>query len=128
MCGLFFARCKCGIASRNSPDSMLPKSAKPFSAALPKAESSTSTATAWLGASAFARTVLDEIDGEVPEVRFAEERAMGAAVTDLADRGLVPACHDVSDGGLVVAVVEMAAVCCRRARATVAVGDEGVRT
>ncbi len=63
--------------------------------------------TGELGASAFARTVLGESDGGVPEVRFAEERAMGAAVTDLADRGLASACHDVSDGGLVVAVAEM---------------------
>lgn len=60
-----------------------------------------------LGASEFARTVLGVTGHDVPRVRFDEERAACAAVTDLADRALVEACHDISEGGLIVAVAEM---------------------
>ncbi len=60
-----------------------------------------------LGASEFARSVLGQSGSDVPRVRFDEERAACAAVTDLVDRGLLCACHDISEGGLVTAVVEM---------------------
>jgi len=60
-----------------------------------------------LGGSAFMRTVLGTLGAHVPRVRFEDERRMMAAVTDLADRDLLAACHDISDGGLIVSVVEM---------------------
>ena len=60
-----------------------------------------------LGASEFARTVLGDRGSDVARVRFDEERAMCAAVTDLTDEVLLESCHDVSDGGLAAAVVEM---------------------
>ena len=60
-----------------------------------------------LGASEFARTVLGDRGSDVARVRFDEERAMCAAVTDLAGEVLLESCHDVSDGGLAAAVVEM---------------------
>jgi phosphoribosylformylglycinamidine synthase II len=60
-----------------------------------------------LGASEFARTVLGDSGSDVARVRFEDERAMCAAVTDLADDVLLESCHDISDGGLAGAVVEM---------------------
>lgn len=60
-----------------------------------------------LGASEFARTVLGREGGEPPEVRFGEERARVAAVTDLAAAGLLRSCHDIGDGGLAVTLAEM---------------------
>jgi phosphoribosylformylglycinamidine synthase len=60
-----------------------------------------------LGASAFMRTVAGGVGAGPPHVRADEERAMMAAVTDLIEAGLVRACHDISDGGMVVALAEM---------------------
>ena len=60
-----------------------------------------------LGASAFMRTVAGGVGAGPPHVRPDEERAMMAAVTDLIEAGLVRACHDISDGGMVVALAEM---------------------
>jgi phosphoribosylformylglycinamidine synthase len=41
-------------------------------------------------------------------VRFAEVRAQLKTVLEAIERGLVQACHDISEGGLVVAAAEMA--------------------
>lgn len=60
-----------------------------------------------LGGSELARTVLGDPGGDVARVRFDEERAMCGAVSDLARECLVESCHDISDGGLAAAVVEM---------------------
>ncbi len=60
-----------------------------------------------LGASEFARTVLGITGRDVPKVRFDEERAGCAAVTDIARAGLAESCHDISDGGMATCVVEM---------------------
>jgi len=60
-----------------------------------------------LGASEFARAVLESAGGAPARVAPREERAMAAAVTDLAAAGLALSCHDISDGGLGVAVAEM---------------------
>jgi phosphoribosylformylglycinamidine synthase len=60
-----------------------------------------------LGGSAFARVVLGTRGRSVPPVRFDEERRMASAVVDLAAGGLLESCHDVSDGGLAAAAVEM---------------------
>ena len=63
--------------------------------------------TGELGASEFARTVLECTGRSVPRVDPADERAMVAAVTDLAAAGLALSCHDISDGGIGVTVAEM---------------------
>ncbi|WP_037499649.1 phosphoribosylformylglycinamidine synthase subunit PurL [Sphingomonas jaspsi] len=47
-------------------------------------------------------------EGHPPQVDLARERANGEFVRRLIDEGLVTAVHDVSDGGILVAVAEMA--------------------
>ena len=61
-----------------------------------------------LGRSAYLRHVIGRDDGPPPEVDLAAERRHGDLVRGLIADGLVAACHDVSDGGLAVAVAEMA--------------------
>ena len=64
-----------------------------------------------LGASLYARATgqerLDSED-ELPPLDVAAERARMLAVLEAFDLGLLQACHDLGDGGLVVALVEMA--------------------
>jgi phosphoribosylformylglycinamidine synthase len=62
----------------------------------------------WLGASLYLREICSREDGAPPPVDLVAERRNGAFVRDAIDRGLVAACHDVSDGGVLVAVTEMA--------------------
>ncbi|QIB35508.1 phosphoribosylformylglycinamidine synthase subunit PurL [Ancylobacter pratisalsi] len=62
----------------------------------------------WLGQSAFLAEVLDSEEGAPPPVDLAHERRNGDFVRALIEEGLVTAVHDVSDGGLLVAVAEMA--------------------
>ena len=47
-------------------------------------------------------------DGPPPPVDLAAERRTGEFVRDAIAKGAVSACHDVSDGGLAVALAEMA--------------------
>ena len=54
------------------------------------------------------RMLADRDDGAPPPVDLAAERRNGDFVRSLITGGLVSACHDVSDGGLLVAVAEMA--------------------
>ncbi len=61
-----------------------------------------------LGRSAYLRQMLGRDDGPPPPVDLAAERRNGDLVRGLIADGLVTACHDVSDGGLLVAVAEMA--------------------
>lgn len=61
-----------------------------------------------LGQSLWLREVLGREDGAPPAIDFAVERRNGEFVRGLIGAGLVAACHDVSDGGLLVAVAEMA--------------------
>jgi phosphoribosylformylglycinamidine synthase II len=61
-----------------------------------------------LGQSLWLREVCGREDGPPPPVDLAAERAHGDFVRDAIRRGEVAACHDVSDGGLLVAVAEMA--------------------
>ncbi len=60
-----------------------------------------------LGGSAYWRR-LGIAGGTPPRVDFAAARAEIAAVVAGVDRGLIRACHDVSEGGLAVAAAEMA--------------------
>ncbi len=61
-----------------------------------------------LGQSLWLREVCGREEGPPPPVDLAAERAHGDFVRDAIRRGEVAACHDVSDGGLLVAVAEMA--------------------
>ncbi len=63
---------------------------------------------AHLGQSLWLREILEREDGAPPPVDLSEERKTGEFVRALIDAGLVTAVHDVSDGGWVVSVTEMA--------------------
>ncbi len=62
----------------------------------------------WLGASLYLREVCGREEGAPPPVDLAAERRNGDFVRGQITAGRVTACHDVSDGGLLVAVAEMA--------------------
>jgi phosphoribosylformylglycinamidine synthase len=61
-----------------------------------------------LGASLYLRELLAREDGAPPPVDLAAERRNGDFVRGLIEAGEVGACHDLSDGGLIVAAAEMA--------------------
>jgi phosphoribosylformylglycinamidine synthase subunit PurL len=61
-----------------------------------------------LGSSLYLREVLGREDGAPPPVDLAAERRNGDAVRAEILTGRVSACHDVADGGLLVALAEMA--------------------
>ncbi len=63
---------------------------------------------AHLGSSLYLRDVIGKTAGGAPHVDLALEAKHGAFMRMLIDRGLVTACHDLSDGGLAVALAEMA--------------------
>ncbi len=62
----------------------------------------------WLGQSLWLREIAGREEGAPPPVDLAAERATGDFVRSQILAGTVRACHDVSDGGLLVAVAEMA--------------------
>ena len=62
----------------------------------------------WLGQSVYLREILGREEGAPPPVDLKQERRHGEFVRALAAEGLLTACHDVSDGGLAVALAEMA--------------------
>jgi phosphoribosylformylglycinamidine synthase len=61
-----------------------------------------------LGQSLWLREILDCEEGAPPAVDLAAERKNGDFVRGLILSGQVAACHDISDGGLLVAIAEMA--------------------
>lgn len=61
-----------------------------------------------LGQSAYLRDVHGRTDGTPPPVDLAAEKRVGDHVRDLIGRSIVTACHDLSDGGLAIALAEMA--------------------
>jgi phosphoribosylformylglycinamidine synthase len=61
-----------------------------------------------LGQSLYLRDLCGRQDGPPPPVDLAAERRNGDFVRDLIRTGKVTACHDLSDGGLLVALAEMA--------------------
>ena len=63
---------------------------------------------AHLGQSLYLRECLGREDGPPPAVDLAAERAAGDFVAMLIGTGQLTAAHDISDGGLLVAVTEMA--------------------
>ena len=61
-----------------------------------------------LGSSLYLREILGREEGAPPPVNLATEKKHGELVQSLiADGRLVSACHDLSDGGLLVALAEM---------------------
>ncbi len=62
----------------------------------------------WLGASLYLREVCGSEDGPPPPLDLGQERRNGDFVRAQIGRGRVRACHDLSDGGLLVAATEMA--------------------
>ncbi|MDR6431189.1 phosphoribosylformylglycinamidine synthase subunit PurL [Brucella pseudogrignonensis] len=61
-----------------------------------------------LGQSVYLRDLFDRADGPAPTVDLALEKRNGEFVRSAIRNGQVTACHDLSDGGLAVAVAEMA--------------------
>jgi phosphoribosylformylglycinamidine synthase subunit PurL len=62
----------------------------------------------WLGQSVYLRDICGREDGAPPPIDLAAERRHGDLVRALIGDGLITAAHDVSDGGILVAVAEMA--------------------
>ncbi|MEZ5919932.1 MAG: phosphoribosylformylglycinamidine synthase subunit PurL [Parvularculaceae bacterium] len=62
----------------------------------------------WLGQSLYMRELFGIENGAPPPVDLEAERRNGEAIRKLIAEGLVTACHDVSDGGIIVAAAEMA--------------------
>ena len=62
----------------------------------------------WLGRSLYLRDLCGREEGAPPPVDLAAERRHGEFVRSMIREGLVTAVHDVSDGGLLVALAEMA--------------------
>jgi phosphoribosylformylglycinamidine synthase II len=60
-----------------------------------------------LGSSLFLREVLGREEGAPPPVDLIAEKRHSAFVRNMIDLGMIRACHDVSDGGLMVAIAEM---------------------
>ena len=76
----------------------------------------------WLGQSLYLRELLGREDGAPPPVDLARERRTGDLVRGLIEDGVIVTCHDVSGGGLLVAVAEMALAGDRGATLTIPAG------
>ncbi|HUH49262.1 MAG TPA: phosphoribosylformylglycinamidine synthase subunit PurL, partial [Mycoplana sp.] len=61
-----------------------------------------------LGQSVYLRDVLGIVDGPAPAVDLADERRNGDFIRSAIRNGQVSACHDISSGGLAIALAEMA--------------------
>jgi len=61
-----------------------------------------------LGQSLFVREIYGAETGGVPPIDLGDEKQTGDAVRKMIHDGLITACHDVSDGGVLVALAEMA--------------------
>ena len=62
----------------------------------------------WLGQSVYLREIASQEVGAPPPIDLDTEKANGDFVRGLIQDGRVTACHDISDGGIAVAVAEMA--------------------
>jgi phosphoribosylformylglycinamidine synthase len=62
----------------------------------------------WLGQSMYLRDICGREEGAPPPVDLIEEKENGDFVRGLILEGAVSAAHDLSDGGLLVAIAEMA--------------------
>ena len=57
--------------------------------------------------SLFARTILDEKNGPPPEVNLFNEKNNGESLLDLIDKDYIKSAHDISLGGLIIALSKM---------------------
>jgi phosphoribosylformylglycinamidine synthase len=78
----------------------------------------------WLGQSIYLREICGREDGAPPPVDLAQERRNGDFVRQLIRSGQIDTVHDCSDGGLAVAVAEMAMA--GGIGATIAAAPEGL--
>jgi phosphoribosylformylglycinamidine synthase II len=62
----------------------------------------------WLGQSLYQQIIGGKLDGAPPPVDLAEELKAGRLVQALIREGITDTVHDISDGGLLVALAEMA--------------------
>ena len=62
----------------------------------------------WLGQSLYQGQMVGKLEGAPPAVDLVAEKAAGVLVRSFIRSGMVSAVHDCSDGGLLVAVAEMA--------------------
>ncbi|MHB8268278.1 phosphoribosylformylglycinamidine synthase subunit PurL [Bradyrhizobium sp.] len=62
----------------------------------------------WLGQSVYLRDICDREEGAPPPVDLAAEKRNGDVVRGMIHAGTATAVHDVSDGGLLIALAEMA--------------------
>lgn len=60
-----------------------------------------------LGASLYLREIEGKDEGDAPDVDLTAEKLHGTFVRNMIEHGVLSACHDVSDGGLLCAVAEM---------------------
>ncbi|MBV8061642.1 MAG: phosphoribosylformylglycinamidine synthase subunit PurL, partial [Alphaproteobacteria bacterium] len=61
-----------------------------------------------VGQTLYLRDIHGKETGSVPHVNLAAERRYGKFVRHLIDERMITSCHDVSDGGLLIALIEMA--------------------
>ncbi len=64
--------------------------------------------TGWMGRSIYMRDILGLELGAPPPVDLDEEQKNGEFIRDAIDKGLISASHDISDGGILVGLAEMA--------------------
>jgi len=62
----------------------------------------------WLGSSIYLREICNGEEGAPPQVDLEAERRNGNLVREAIRSGIITACHDLSDGGLLVGLAEMA--------------------
>ena len=62
----------------------------------------------WLGQSLYLRELCGREDGAPPPLELGTEKRHGGLVRALIEGGMISACHDVSDGGLLCALADMA--------------------
>ena len=60
-----------------------------------------------LGQSIYLRDILNKTDGDAPHVDLSMEKKNGEFVRHLIETGMITTCHDLSDGGLALALAEM---------------------
>jgi phosphoribosylformylglycinamidine synthase len=65
-------------------------------------------AKGWLGQSVYLRDICGREEGAPPPVDLAAERRHGEFIRALIRDGLITAAHDISDGGILIALAEMA--------------------
>ncbi len=61
----------------------------------------------WLGQSLFAREIFKEEEGAPPRVNLNDEKLNGTFIQNIINKGLINSCHDISDGGIAICILEM---------------------